>query len=266
MDKLDIVKSNLYITKKINVIKSEMTKSGKLLYRNGRHSDAFIYIISGNCTYVFDDDRSITVKPGDILYLAHYAVYSMYVHTNDYKFIFCDFEFYDAPARVSNVYSPKNEINTDGLFKKLFHYYNSAEKNSFPKCMSILYDIYCLVQSTADRTYISQNVHAKIAQAKNKNDFGYGDLSLSVSSLAKDAGMSEVYFRKLFKSQYNISPSQYILSVRLKNAKELMKYPFLSLEECACQSGFSTQQYFCRVFKKETGMSPSEYIKTTEHF
>lgn len=34
-----------------------------------------------------------------------------------------------------------------------------------------------------------------------------------------------------------------------------MKYPFLSLEECALQSGFSSLQYFCRVFKKEFNIS-----------
>ncbi|MBQ7054474.1 MAG: helix-turn-helix transcriptional regulator, partial [Oscillospiraceae bacterium] len=82
---------------------------------------------------------------------------------------------------------------------------------------------------------------------------------LSVTSLAESIDLSEVYFRKLFKAQFDVSPAQYIISVRLKKAKELMRSPFLSLEECALQSGFSSLQYFCRVFKKATGATPGSY-------
>ncbi|MBE6651758.1 MAG: helix-turn-helix transcriptional regulator [Ruminococcaceae bacterium] len=83
----------------------------------------------------------------------------------------------------------------------------------------------------------------------------------SITLLAERIEMSEVYLRKLFRAQYGISPSKYLISVRLKNAKKLMKYPFLTLEECALQSGFSSLQYFCRLFKKETGISPGKYRK-----
>jgi two-component system response regulator YesN len=89
----------------------------------------------------------------------------------------------------------------------------------------------------------------------------FKDLSLSVETLAEIQGISEVYFRRLFKKQYGISPSQYIITTRIEHAKSLIKHSFLSLEECAVQSGFSSVQYFCRVFKKVTGMTPTEYRK-----
>ena len=62
-------------------------------------------------------------------------------------------------------------------------------------------------------------------------------------------------------NRYALSPSQYIISVRLNKAKELMRSPFLSLEAVAQESGFSSPQYFSRVFKKETGMTPYAYRK-----
>ena len=73
--------------------------------------------------------------------------------------------------------------------------------------------------------------------------------------------MSEVYFRKLFKNEYGQSPSQYMAAVRLRKAIELMRYPFMYVEECAVQSGFSSQQYFSRVFKKNIGDTPAHYRK-----
>lgn len=112
---------------------------------------------------------------------------------------------------------------------------------------------------TVNKIYISKSSRNKIAESKDYIDANFNDTSLSVDFLAEKAVMSNVYFRSLFKAQYHLSPSQYIISVRLKNAKSLMKYSFLTLEECALQSGFSSLQYFCRVFKKYTGMTPSEY-------
>ena len=86
-------------------------------------------------------------------------------------------------------------------------------------------------------------------------------LGITQEDLAEKIGISEVYLRKLFKAQYGITPSNYLISVRLENAKKLMRYPFITLEECALQSGFSSLQYFCRLFKKETGISPGKYRK-----
>lgn len=263
---IDISHSNLYIGKIINVIKSQNTNHHKLLTVDSRHSDAFVYIIYGSCTYQFDDGLEFTVKAGDVLYLAHRSVYTMYIHTNDYKFIFCDFDFTEAAVRKSAVYSVQNAQNIENIFNKLLNRYNSPTKNSHSECMAILYNIYGIIQNTAERTYIAKNAKAKIIEAQDFIDSNFKDRALSVSMLAERAGVSEVYFRKLFKSQFNISPSQYITSVRLENAKKLMKYPFLSIEECALQSGFSSLQYFCRVFKKETGISPGKYIKSAEHF
>ena len=76
-----------------------------------------------------------------------------------------------------------------------------------------------------------------------------------------DAGMSEVYFRKLFKQLYHLTPGQYLTAVRVKRTRELPAYPYLTLEECAKQCGFSTVQYFCRVFKEHTGQTPAKYKK-----
>ena len=39
----------------------------------------------------------------------------------------------------------------------------------------------------------------------------------------------------------------------------MKEYPFLNLEECAVQSGFSSLAYFSRVFKKEFAVNPYKY-------
>ena len=261
MKKTDIMQENLCIQKIITVIQGKNPNHHKLLTVKSRHSDAFVYVISGSCTYRFDDKTEFKVTAGDVFYLPYQSIYTMYIHTDDYKFIFCDFEFAEPSARRSALYSHQDLKNVDSLFFKLLNRYRASAKNTYIECMSILYSIYGLLQQDTQKSYIGKSKERNMIEARCYIDENFNLPEFSISQLAEKIKICEVYLRKLFRAQYGISPSKYLISVRLKNAKKLMKYPFLTLEECALQSGFSSLQYFCRLFKKETGISPGKYRK-----
>ena len=261
MKKTDIMQENLCIQKIITVIQGKNPNHHKLLTVKSRHSDAFVYVISGSCTYRFDDKTEFKVTAGDVFYLPYQSIYTMYIHTDDYKFIFCDFEFTEPSARRSALYSHQDLKNVNSLFFKLLNRYRASAKNTYIECMSILYSIYGLLQKNTQKSYIGKSQERNMIEARCYIDENFNLPEFSISQLAERIEMSEVYLRKLFRAQYGISPSKYLISVRIKNAKKLMKYPFLTLEECALQSGFSSLQYFCRLFKKETGISPGKYRK-----
>lgn len=254
---IDITENQLTVGRIINVIKTSNRMQHRLLTVNGRQSDAFVYIIEGKCTYTIGD-TNFTVQAGDILYLSHNSVYTMYIHTEDYRFIFCDFEFSESMPRKCDYYRSEN-AEWEVLFSRILKAYASAEANACCEAMSLLYRIYGAVIFEANKRYVGSAAKDKMIAAKNYIDSHLSDPLLSVAFLAESAGISEVYFRKLFRSQVGASPSQYIISARLLNAKKLMEYPFLTLEECALSSGFQTVQYFCRVFKKEFGVTPRNY-------
>lgn len=262
MCKTDIAATRLSIKKIINVVKSEINGPSKTLHVSGRYSDAFVYILTGSCFYRFDDGRDFTVHQGDILYLAHEAVYDMRVQTERYRFIFCDFEFDSSQRGKSEVYTPRNMWDTAAnLFHKLLTFHTDSSEASFAGSMSVLYDIYRVIFLTAESNGGQKSPEKAVAAAKKYMDLHYQDASLSVAQMAEQAGVSPVYFRKLFRQQYHISPSQYLISVRLEKAEKLMRYPFITLKECAGQCGFSSLQYFCRAFKKATGMTPGTFRK-----
>lgn len=261
MEKSDITLTDVCLKKLVGVIKSNINNHPKPIYVSARHSDAFVYILSGSCTYTFEDNYEFTVNRGDILYLAHKSDYKMRIHTAEYEFIYCDFKLDGDVFRRSDVYSPQGEADAEILFKRLLKEYRMFSKISFYKCISLIYDIYSLILMSKNNNYAEQTADKKIVSAKEYIDANFADTTLSVTALAEQAGTSDVYFRKLFKKIYRMPPSQYIISARIKTAKKLLHYSFLTLEECSIQSGFSSTQYFCRVFKKETGMTPSEYKK-----
>jgi AraC-like DNA-binding protein len=258
MKKTDITQETLCIQKIISVVKGKLDHR-KPITVEGRHCDAFIYVIAGSCTYRFDDKIEFHAGEGDVFYLPYRSVYTMFIHTNDYQFIFCDFQFAETEARYGVLYPNQKQKNTDNLFLKLLNKYDSPSVNAKTECMSILYGIYSILQQDAQKIYLGKNKENKASEALRYIDESFNLPEFSISLLADQIGVSEVYIRKLFKAKYGISPSKYLIKVRLDHAKKLIGYPFMTLEECAMQSGFSSLQYFCRLFKKETGISPGKY-------
>ena len=254
---MDISKEFTPISNLITVIKNSIPPRKNKSHVDGRWSDGFIYITEGCCTYELDG-YSFDVKASDILYLAKGAVYTMDTHGALYSFIFCDFEFCSDEVRRSAVYTPKNSDEAERTFEKLYHAYCAHDTAT---AFSYLYRIYSMITDT-ERGYVAGSARERIRAAKERIDIEYADSNLSVESLADDMGVSTVYFRRLFASAYAATPQSYITSVRIAEAKKLLSYQFITIEECAYRTGFSSKQYFSRVFKEHTGITPGEYRRS----
>lgn len=87
----------------------------------------------------------------------------------------------------------------------------------------------------------------------------YCDVSLTNAELAAACNISEVYFRKLFRKHFGISPKQFVIDVRIGRAKQLLEEGALSVSDISESCGFSNPYHFCRLFKQHTGATPTEY-------
>lgn len=87
----------------------------------------------------------------------------------------------------------------------------------------------------------------------------YADQSLSNTVLAEQAGVSEVYLRRLFKESLGTSPKQYIVELRLQRAKQLLAESDLPVGRVAEVCGFSAIYHFSAAFNALTGMTPTAY-------
>lgn len=68
---------------------------------------------------------------------------------------------------------------------------------------------------------------------------------------------------RLMTQSCHITPGQYLLQVRMKQAEHLLLTTLLSIKEVASQSGFNDSNYFARVFRKTFGKNPSEFHRKT---
>lgn len=84
---------------------------------------------------------------------------------------------------------------------------------------------------------------------------------LSIEELCHQFSMSRSSLQALFKNNLQIAPKQYISTLKLKKAKELIKEDKYTISEVSNILGYASIHYFSRIFKSEFGMSPSEYAK-----
>ena len=81
----------------------------------------------------------------------------------------------------------------------------------------------------------------------------------AVDDICKTIGISRVQLYRKVKALIGYNVNDYILNVRLQNAKFLLTNENLSISEIAFKVGFSSQGYFSTVFKSKFGFTPSEF-------
>ncbi len=85
------------------------------------------------------------------------------------------------------------------------------------------------------------------------------DPALNVEMLAANVGMSRVHMHRKLKELTNQSARDFIRSIRLKQAANLLHEKNLSVSEVAYATGFSNLSHFSNTFRDFYGISPSEY-------
>ncbi|MBP1616877.1 MAG: hybrid sensor histidine kinase/response regulator [Bacteroidetes bacterium] len=96
----------------------------------------------------------------------------------------------------------------------------------------------------------------KIMKVINEN---ISDHNLNVKMLADKIGMSRVHMYRKLKELTNMSARDFIRSIRLKQAGDLLASQKLTVSEVAYALGFASLSHFSNSFKEFHGVSPKEY-------
>ena len=90
----------------------------------------------------------------------------------------------------------------------------------------------------------------------------YGDPELCLGEVLAASGYQKDHVRRRFRAAFGVTPSEYLTSLRIENAKRLLgrrRELNLSVSRIALLCGYYDGLYFSRVFKKVTGLSPKDY-------
>ena len=110
-----------------------------------------------------------------------------------------------------------------------------------------------LVHSEKDKEFMTQLLHVIESQLINA-DF-------DIEFLCSEMGMSRTKLYQKIKNISRQSIGDFIRTVRLKKAVQIMTHEDVSLTEVMYRIGIQTQSYFTKAFKKEFGKTPSQFMQ-----
>jgi len=107
-----------------------------------------------------------------------------------------------------------------------------------------------------------KHFHPYVQNALNIIRTQYSNSNLNLSSAANSLNVSSPYLGQLFKTQTGKYFNEYLCSVRLDSAIDLISETNLRIGDIAIRCGFANQSYLNRMFRKEYRLSPVEYRKS----
>lgn len=122
---------------------------------------------------------------------------------------------------------------------------------------------------------ISQAIEIRDQNSGNKNrsilktavdfiDEHYMDEDISLNTAANVANVSSNHFSALFSQNMGQTFIEYLTTLRMNKAKELLRCTGMRSSEIAGEIGYKDAHYFSYLFKKTQGMTPSDYRKVRE--
>ena len=85
---------------------------------------------------------------------------------------------------------------------------------------------------------------------------------ISVMDVCRHVNVSRSQLQKMFVKKKGTSIKQYIIYLRIEEAKFLIRSGNKSFSEIAQDIGYTTLHHFSNQFRKSTGMAPTEYLNS----
>jgi AraC-like DNA-binding protein len=234
----------------------ELTREA-LKNRKGYNSHATLsFRYDADSTVIKWSGEKLDAKKGSVTFIPKGLEHT--ISSKSDREILIHFEIIGEEFSAPESFIPLNPHKHFQLFKRLLSVYESKKDGYVGDSTALLYQI--LAECYKERKS-PQGEHPILGKGLTyiKDNLESGDIS--IKEAARLAGISEVYFRRVFGKIYGISPKKYIINARIDKARELITTGYYSLPKIAQMCGFSDYKHFCTEFKRLVGTPPSKYGK-----
>ena len=245
------IKSEDFVIVGFNSVFIANNTKGKIIELKNRYCSCFIVTFSGSIRFSYDGG-SVVADSEHPVFIPEGSTYQneCLEDAESLVFNFHTLEKYAVPKVLSSVSHRFATEKYEAIEKALF---SSAAENK----MTVLGELYSL----ASRLFAVPKKHSPsnvaIKKATEYICSNYSRSELTVSQVARECFISEVYLRKLFTERLNTTPFNYITKVRMEHAYDLVREKF-PINEIAHLVGYADIYQFSRAYKKYFGYSPSK--------
>ena len=117
-------------------------------------------------------------------------------------------------------------------------------------------------ESNRNEAPIRESEAPWLQQAITQVEAHISDDSYNVEQLASDLCMSRMTFYRKIQSATGQKPTEFIRTIRLRRAAELLREGRMTVTEVSYATGFSSVSYFSRCFRTMFGVPPTNFSKT----
>ncbi len=125
----------------------------------------------------------------------------------------------------------------------------------------VLYNLLLSFKETLISSSMGQN-ESQYKKIKPAIDFMNVNLKkqIGIEDIADSINVTPQHFCLLFKSVMNQRPFEYLNSLRINNAKNLLIHrKDLTINQIAMMSGYINHSYFCHLFKMQERVTPNQF-------
>jgi AraC family transcriptional regulator len=87
----------------------------------------------------------------------------------------------------------------------------------------------------------------------------HADQPIDLAAAARQAGLSEFHFLRVFHRVLGVTPKQYVIRSRLRRAARMLAEDARSITDVALEVGFGDLSNFVRTFHRAAGVSPRRF-------
>lgn len=258
---IDIMKMVIVMDFINDIIISEISRVCVVNYKKNEKSNMNIrpwygiaFSLGGELNYIYGSN-TINLSGDRVVLIPQNSTYEV-ICTKPGSFAVINFlTSNDIVLRDFNVFISEN---TDILKREFSIIHKSFISHSRKNIYEELSSMYKIISSLINNSLEKKMPHPLIDALKYIDD-NIDCTTLSNTQVAKYAGISEVYLRKLFSRYISDSVNSYIQNKRMEKAKNLLIETALSITEISEKCGYSCIYYFCNAFKNKIGCTPTQY-------
>ena len=234
----------------------------------GRIDYQLLYIASGKAHFFFKEGEDTLVTAGTmVLYrpkeMQRYVYYGedktevFWVHFTGsrVKLILRSFHFPEKEHLIRTGVSKEYKE----IYRKMIRELQMCRPHYEEYLTYLLTELFILVERHPTESVKISSFQEDEAEAAISYFTRNYNKNINIAEYAASRSMSTSWFIRIFKLYSNMTPMQYVLSVRISNAQYLLESTSYTVSEIANIVGYEDPLYFSRLFKKQVGIPPSEY-------